>query len=271
MRIRKTKLLESSYLDPEEKFYDYRTKNVEGEDIFDTSKSELSYYTDILTNPDYIKNKKNLVGKIEYLSPKEYFEGCAKIFGTPAQKQIDYTKIDRDTFNHLKDVIFKYKRTFPITVLNYAEKQQEGRHRMYFAGETFGWDKKFPVLVVNWADEEKHQRDEYQKEIDKRQQKLDKAVQDALQYSYFYSDDIKEQIENNIENEFQYENIKPKVKFTDIGNTTIVSLGRDVETSFERDEIKLKDEDEIDDEFIDDIDLDDEETKKMLDRYGLKL
>ena len=44
--------------------------------------------------------------------------------------------------------INKYKRKFPLPYLNIATKQQEGRHRMYVAGELFGWDTRFPVLVV---------------------------------------------------------------------------------------------------------------------------
>ena len=49
-----------NYLDKDGKFFNYNTKNFDGINPFDTSKSELSFYTQFLTDPDYMKDTKNL-------------------------------------------------------------------------------------------------------------------------------------------------------------------------------------------------------------------
>lgn len=268
MKIRKTKLLESSYyLDPEEKFYDYRTKDVEGEDIFDTNKSEMSYYTQFLqdSNKDYLAKEKNLKGDIVYMSPKEYFENCAKIFGTSTQKQIDEVSWDKNTFNHLKEVIFKYKKRFPITMLNLAERQQEGRHRMYFAGETFGWDKKFPVLVVTYVDEEREKKTSLYNI-------LYDIIRKALKFSYFDIDEFKSQVEYEASNKFEYSSEKYELNFTTYETLIRVSLSVDdigVSQDVEMTEIKFKEKEEVDDSFIDGVDLSDEEYENILKKYGI--
>lgn len=141
------------YLDDEEKFYDYKTQTVNSSDIFDTSKTGMSYYDNFLNDKDlkYMEKTRELTGRIEQLTPQEYFEEVAKIFGTSVERQIQSAASDKTNIEHLKQVIQKYKRKFPLTYLNLANKQQEGRHRMYVAGELFGWDTKFPVLIVTEA------------------------------------------------------------------------------------------------------------------------
>lgn len=144
------KFIVEDYLDDEEKFYDYKTKNINGNDIFDTSITGFSYYDNFLNDKDlkYMQEAKGLTGSIEYLTPKEYFEEVSKMFGTSAERQIQSTASDTLNIEHLKEVILKYKRKFPLTYLNFTNDSQEGRHRMYVAGELFGWDTKFPVLIV---------------------------------------------------------------------------------------------------------------------------
>ena len=148
------------YLDKEEKFYDYRTKEFDGVNPFDTSKTGVSFYNQFFTDPDYMEEYKNLKHSIVTMSPREYFEECAKIFESNLNTQINQTGANKEIIQHLKDVLIKYKRTFPITFLNYAEESQEGRHRMYVVGELLGWDKKFPVMVVDWADSKKKKEKE---------------------------------------------------------------------------------------------------------------
>lgn len=144
--------LDEAYLDDKEEFYDYQTGNVIDDDIFDTSKSEMSYYTNFLNSEDlaYMQRTKGVTGKIVQMSPNEYFDECAKIFNKPAERLKQSALADEETIEHLKLVLTKYKRKFPITMLNYSidNKGQEGRHRMVVAGELFGWDHKFPVLCV---------------------------------------------------------------------------------------------------------------------------
>ena len=270
MKIKKTKITEA-FLDPEEQFYDYGTKEISGNNYFDTSKSELSYYTSMIRNPEYTKNNKNLDAKIVEMSPKEYFEGTANIFNSSPEKQIEYTALDKNTYQHLDDVINKYNKTFPITVLNFAERSQEGRHRMYYLGDKFGWDKKYPVLVVTWADEELHQQMEKQKELEKKQRKLDKAIEDSLQYNYYSIEDLKSQLIFTLERQFEYEDEKPQPNFTETSNSLIVDLGRGVISEINKEDIQMKDIEVDDEDVYGDLDLDDPETIDFFKRYDLDI
>lgn len=146
--------ISESYLDDDQKFYDYHTGSVSGSDIFDTHKTGYSYYDNFLNDPDYMRKSKGKVGKIVMLTPEEYFQACADGFKVPYSQQIASTKADDDLIDHLKQVILQYKRKFPLTYLSKTSSdgfQQEGRHRMYVAGELVGWNTKFPVLIVRDA------------------------------------------------------------------------------------------------------------------------
>ena len=153
------------YLDSEQKFYDYRTKDFDGKNPFNATKTGVSFYNQFFTDPDYMEEYKNLKHSIVQMTPKEYFEECAKIFNSTYQNQVSQTEADKQNIEHLKDVLLKWKKTFPITFLNYADNSQEGRHRMFVVGELLGWDNKFPVMLVDHADEEK---DIKQKETSKK-------------------------------------------------------------------------------------------------------
>lgn len=146
--------ISESYLDDDQKFYDYHTGSVSGSDIFDTHKTGYSYYDNFLDDPEYMRKSKGKVGKIEMLTPEEYFQACADGFKVPYSQQIASTKADEEIIDHLKQVILQYKRKFPLTYLSKTSSdgfQQEGRHRMYVAGELVGWNTKFPVLIVRDA------------------------------------------------------------------------------------------------------------------------
>lgn len=143
--------IDEAYLDKEEKFWDYRTTSVSGNNIFDTSKTGTAYYDTFLSDNeerDELRQIKGIDGKIVEMTPNEYFEECGKIFQTSTQEEIEYALSDKETIEHLEEVITKYNKRFPITMLNYASQTQEGRHRMAVAGELFGYDTKFPVLIV---------------------------------------------------------------------------------------------------------------------------
>lgn len=129
---------------------DYRTKDLVGDDIFDTTKTGMSYYDDFL-NPEgkrYMETQKGLTGNIEYITPREYFEKTAQIFNSDVDTQIEGIGEEKSKINMLKSVLKDKKKTFPLPYLNFASNKQEGRHRMYVAGELYGWDKKFPTLIV---------------------------------------------------------------------------------------------------------------------------
>lgn len=82
------------------------------------------------------------------MSPNEYYSLSAKILNTTVDNLIADRASDKERIERLKDVILKDKKKFPMTFIDLAQGEQEGLHRMYVAGELFGWDTKFPVLVI---------------------------------------------------------------------------------------------------------------------------
>lgn len=144
--------LNEGYLDDDKKFWDYGTHQItDNNQLFDISTNELGYGRKMLELAKSGKEDSNgKRAKIIQMSPKEYFEACADGFGNTVQQNINQIKDDRETLKLLTDVIEIYNRQFPITFLDYSDStfSQEGRHRMYIAGERLGWDTKFPVLVI---------------------------------------------------------------------------------------------------------------------------
>ena len=157
-------------------------------EVFNTASTGTSYYDTFLNKKDleYMQDAKNLTGHIEMMTPQEYFEACAKdIFqgrhtADQLKKQREASK-NKDGKQMLSDYIeaMQSGSVFPLCFLNYADLGQEGLHRMYAAGEAFGWDTKFPVLVVEPYD------------IDRwHESKFWQAVQDYKRYDF--KDVIKE-------------------------------------------------------------------------------
>lgn len=140
--------LDEAYLDPEEKFWDYRTKEISGNQYIDTTRNEIRWVDDMLEDPEYYRERKGYISKIIEMSPKEYFEVCAELFGTSVEAQKRQIAADTSILDNLTQVIKKYKKRFPIPFINIKDRTQEGRHRMYVLGELLGWDKKFPVLII---------------------------------------------------------------------------------------------------------------------------
>lgn len=141
----------------------YNTGNVNGKNIFDTSTlGGYSYYSQCIPGDpenEYMKVKHNKIGKIVQMSPNEYFSLCAKMFNITVDDLKEQKLLDdgEGYINKLKDVILKEKKQFPMTFICFPDKQQEGLHRMYVAGELFGWGEKFPVLVISKYDKLKEQ------------------------------------------------------------------------------------------------------------------
>lgn len=144
------KFILEKYLDDEEEFFDYGTSAVNGKDIFDLTKTGYSYYDNFLNQKDleYMQKSKGLTGRIEYMKPGDYFKYTGKIFNKSPENDYKRTIADREQIEHLKDVILKYNRKFPLPYLNFANNAQEGRHRMAVAADLVGWNEKFPVLIV---------------------------------------------------------------------------------------------------------------------------
>lgn len=184
------------YLDSEQKFYDYGTKKFDGKNPFDEKKTGVPFYNQFFTDPDYMEEYKNLKYNIIEISPKQYFEECAKIFDSTYQNQINQTKADKQNIEHLKEVLLKWGRTFPIVFLNYAENTQEGRHRMFVVGELLGWDKKFPVMAINWADPEKEEEKRKAQEKDKKDKIISYIDEISNTISSIEYDDVDELVED---------------------------------------------------------------------------
>lgn len=137
-----------AYLDPEEKFWDYRTKEVQPGKYIDTSRSEIGWVDNLIHNIKYFEHNKGVTARIIDMTPQEYFEECAKLFHNSVEFQKKQIAADTETIEHLTDVITKFGKRFPIPYINIANNSQEGRHRMYVLGELFGWDKAVPVLII---------------------------------------------------------------------------------------------------------------------------
>ena len=137
-----------AYLDPEEKFWDYRTKEVQPGKYIDTSRSEIGWVDNLIHNIKYFEQNKGVTARIVDMTPEEYFEECATLFHNSVEFQKKQIAADTGTIEHLTDVIKKFGKRFPIPYINIANNSQEGRHRMYVLGELFGWDKAVPVLII---------------------------------------------------------------------------------------------------------------------------
>lgn len=267
------------YLDAEEKFYDYRTSQVDGEHIFDEHRTGISFYDQFLNDKEaeYLRDDKNLVAKIVYMSPNEYYTECGKYAwkGRTISPESLKQQRSRDTYtlNHLKDVLSIYKRRFPMPFINYAEYGQEGLHRMYVAGELLGWDSpKHPVLAIHWADPERHEKEEREKLQREIEHAVEKSIHSALRYHYCDKDELESQLQSELDREFEFiHEVKKPVEFdlTETSNSFILTLSG-TEYPIEKEEIHFveKSDDDFDDfSEIDDADFDldiDEFLRKYL-------
>lgn len=118
-----------------------------GNDVFDMSTTGMSMYDNFLNEKDakYMKYNKKKLGEVVYMSPDEYIKRCAyDIF-----EKSDLSGTLNAVNNELVDTyanMMKDGTKFPIPVLNYAEHEQEGRHRA-MAAKKLGINK-IPVLMI---------------------------------------------------------------------------------------------------------------------------
>ena len=126
--------------------------------VFDEHDTKVSFYNEFLDPKglEYMQNSKNRTGEVVDMSPNEYFRECAEyVFNGMSQQQLE------DSRSANTDTIIKYSSAmkrgdkFPMPYINYADKSQEGLHRMMAAGDVFGWNTKFPVLIVTVYDNER--------------------------------------------------------------------------------------------------------------------
>lgn len=254
------------YLDNEEKFYDYRTSEVDGEDIFDLNKADNSDFQSLMKDKDgYWLEHKNMTSDIVYMSPKEYFERCSRdCFDEPYEQLVASRRRDTYQLEKLKQVLLKYKKKFPLPYINYADHirpGQEGLHRMMVAGDLLGWDKKFPVQIVKWADENRAQQEKENRYIRKIENYIHNAIRDALRYKYYNLAELKDQLYSEIEDEVrfvdEFEGKEFKLDLEQNNDNEITVIVNDkYKGSINSDDIMFIDERQIEDN-IDDLDLDD--------------
>lgn len=128
--------------------------------VFDENDTHVGYYNNFLNPKDlkYMQESKNRTGEIIMMTPDEYYEACSKVFN----QSVNDLKYQRSSN---ADTILKYTMdmlngdVFPLPYVNFADKSQEGLHRMMAAGDAFGWDKEFPVLVVTAYDNDRFELD----------------------------------------------------------------------------------------------------------------
>lgn len=260
-------LRENKYIDPDGKYSDYGTGHVTSDNIFD-DRCHVPFYDQLFTNPDYMAEHENLKGHIIKMSPREYYQICAyKIFDTTVESLKNNRARDTRVNEEIREIITKYKRQVFLPYINYAEKTQEGLHRMLVAAELFGWDHKFPVLIIEWADEEHAQQRAKQKQDEETRKYIRRAVDKALKYTYVELTDFKKELKYWIDNEFEYGD-EPvttwDVTHDDEGTTTVTV--NDVSYSFATRAIELEivpDSVDFDIEDIEDFEFSDEELEDI--------
>ena len=227
--------------------------------------SHVSFYNDFLkpSEQEYLAKEKNLKGSIEYMTPAEYYSECAtKVFTSSVEKLKMERERDTYTIQHLNDVIDIYKKQFPIAIINYAEREQEGLHRMYVVGERFGWNTKHPVLVIRWADEDRAYREACAKQKARIESYIRNAIKKASYYTYYSIDELVSQLQSEVEKELQYvdefENVGIKVKLErDDAEEAFEVIVNDYYHEYMYDDmIKMKEPVETEDDSLDDIDDD---------------
>ena len=62
------KLFEKTYTIDGKEFFDYGTEDVNSNDLFDTHKTGMSFYDDLLNNPEYMRKNKNLTSKFAFFA-----------------------------------------------------------------------------------------------------------------------------------------------------------------------------------------------------------
>lgn len=260
--------MDDRYLDKEQKFYNYRTAEIEGSNIFDINKASNSWAQNFLDDPRYMLESENSEMQIVHMTPREYWEICARdVFNKPVDQLMNqWRTLDSKTLDHLTQVILKYKKRFPITYINYASHNhptQEGLHRMIVAGDLFGWDTRFPVMVIKWADEEKAAQEKENKRKNEVENNISRAIDKALRYKYYNIDELKDQLYSEIENQLKYddefEGRSFKLDLVDSGDKAnpglLVIVDNKYECFINYDEIHIQEksvEDEFDDEDISD-------------------
>ena len=240
-----------AYLDDAEEFYDYRTASVDGSNIFDTNRGESTFAQDMIKLAKTgEQDSDGHIAKFVMMSPNEYFDACAKGFGIPASTQKRTVgEHDKKIIQKLTTVIDKYKVRFPVTYLDYSHNKfgQEGRHRMFIAGEKFGWDTKFPVLIINTTEEATRRYNE-----ENVIRNIAKALRNTKMYTFSDFEDIQEQFKYDIERYIE----DPVVKF-DENDKEYIFIVNGVRYPEDKEEFNFFTQEQEDETDTNDLDIED--------------
>lgn len=272
----KDNILEA-YIDEKEKIYDYGTATYTGDgNVVDLNHTGMSFYDQFLgtSELDYLRDNKNLKGTVVKMSPKEYYQNCAyKIFNTSTQKlKTERGEYDRPIIEKLKNVVNIYKRKLCMPMINYADKGQEGLHRMLAIAEMFGWDHEVPVLVVEWYDEERadrEKREAAQADIDRR---VERAISKALEYRFIDSHDVIMQVQNELVHQFEFDDnitVPDELQYKDLETSILIQFEGN-EYPIDKEDVQWKETTDIewDDIDVDDIELEDDNEDFLVRYFG---
>lgn len=96
---------------------------------------------------DYYKFEKLLNGSLTYMTADEYIEHCINdIFHSSYESTVTHA-VDFDKVSDYAELMLNGEQ-FPVPYLNYATRQQEGRHRALAFKEAFGDSAKLPVVEI---------------------------------------------------------------------------------------------------------------------------
>ena len=255
-----------AYLDANKQYYDYGTADYAGDkNVIDMHHTGISFYDQFLTDKetDYLRNKKNLKGTIVEMSPAEYYEECAtNIFNCSVEKlKRERGEYDRPIINKLHNVLNVYKKKLCMPMINYADKGQEGLHRMLAIAELFGWHHKVPVLVVDWYDSERAEREKQEAikaEIDRN---VERAIEKTLEYRFIDANDLSMQLQVELERQFEFHDtirVPERIKLEE-SETALLLIFNGNEYAIDKEDVKWKQSDDIEWDGLD-IELDDFET-----------
>ena len=111
--------------------------------IFDSKNTGIALYNNMLKKPDYFRDSKELVFRIEYMKPEQYRE-------LVNEQQSSYHYTDFDNVNKIIEYV-KAGNKLPMPVIEDSRlgHYQEGWHRSVVADKL--GIKKIPVMIVRDA------------------------------------------------------------------------------------------------------------------------
>lgn len=104
--------------------------------------TDIPIYDRYIKDPDYARQKGFTV-EIQQMTPDEYLETSAKMQGTDVERQLDM--VDQDRVKEYAGMMLS-GTLFDLPYLDWARKDQEGRHRA-LAAKRAGYET-MPVLVI---------------------------------------------------------------------------------------------------------------------------